>query len=518
MTNKFLSQMNFLMVKSSPLLRAALLWTAGLLFLATFIQMPIKWYDEGLILTGADRVAKGELPYLDFWTLYPPGQIFSLAGLFDMFGTNTLVARTYDLAIKSALALAAFYWMLEARISHKLALSGWFGMLLWLGYPNFALYPVYPSILLVLLSLIFLNRHLQSNKLIELFTSVFVLVWSALYRIDLGTYAGIAIASGLLLCRRSTLLPFIGCCLVFLLPLLVFLHFQFGLQVLFDNIITTPLHLIPNYRSLPYPAPGLGSKKIVYYLIPGILCVGLLISLRKTQRDDSPKRLVLLLTALTGILFLNQVRVRSDLIHLLPSGVFAIIALCLLASPAVEPIKTTRLYQKSLRVFFCLLLLSAIYKPFNNWFTSVRHFSPAECWSNSYASCLMQQQLSEDERSVLKWIDQHTSPSDSLYVGVANHDLFTTNYVSFYFLTQRRPATRYHELHPGVTTTRAVQLEMIKELESNTPPVIILSSNFKREPNLSAKDDAVDLLDMYIRAHYRNEATFGIFSVWTKLE
>ena len=52
-----------------------------------------------------------------------------------------------------------------------------------------------------------------------------------------------------------------------------------------------------------------------------------------------------------------------------------------------------------------------------------------------------------------------------LYAGLPRHDNVFANDVSIYFLAGRPIATRYHELHPGVTTTQAVQEEMVAELD-----------------------------------------------------
>jgi hypothetical protein len=56
---------------------------------------------------------------------------------------------------------------------------------------------------------------------------------------------------------------------------------------------------------------------------------------------------------------------------------------------------------------------------------------------------------------------------------------------------------------------------MIRELERNAPPYIVLDSEFDltREPNDSAKSSGVTLLDDYIRDKYQSAETFGIMSI-----
>jgi hypothetical protein len=43
-------------------------------------------YDEGLVLFGADRVLRGDVPYRDFWTLYGPASFLRRSR--DCFGCS----------------------------------------------------------------------------------------------------------------------------------------------------------------------------------------------------------------------------------------------------------------------------------------------------------------------------------------------------------------------------------------------------------------------------------------------
>ena len=69
-----------------------------------WMDATVGTYDEGLVLVGADRVLRGEMPYRDFWTLYGPGSYYLLAELFRVFGEFALVERGLDVAAKTAIA------------------------------------------------------------------------------------------------------------------------------------------------------------------------------------------------------------------------------------------------------------------------------------------------------------------------------------------------------------------------------------------------------------------------------
>jgi hypothetical protein len=73
-----------------------------------------------------------------------------------------------------------------------------------------------------------------------------------------------------------------------------------------------------------------------------------------------------------------------------------------------------------------------------------------------------------------------------------------------YFLAEREPATYYWCLDAGVTTTPAVQREMIRDLEgAGTGAVTIWLLPRNDEANESARSSGVTLLDDYLKRAYR---------------
>ncbi|MEE8606048.1 MAG: hypothetical protein V3S55_00460, partial [Nitrospiraceae bacterium] len=135
-------------MKNKLILIALFVFSATYLF--PIIKMNLGEYDEGVILAGADRIIKGHVPYTDFWALYPPGQFYTLAILFDTFGSSLLVARIYDIATKALIPILGFLIARKLQFSTKIALVTWGMLLVWVDYSGSTLYPVYPSILLIL--------------------------------------------------------------------------------------------------------------------------------------------------------------------------------------------------------------------------------------------------------------------------------------------------------------------------------------------------------------------------------
>jgi hypothetical protein len=124
--------------------------------------------------------------------------------------------------------------------------------------------------------------------------------------------------------------------------------------------------------------------------------------------------------------------------------------------------------------------------------------------------------VSSDVEEVVTLLKSRNT-TGSMYVGVENHDKMSSNEPAIYFLTGGRFGTKYHELHPGVVTTKQVQEEIIQDLVTNDVQTVVLSKGFREEPNDSQYDHRIDLLDRHIRNSYAQVANLSKYSVWEKL-
>ncbi len=118
-----------LAVAAIALVAAAWFW-AG-------IRLTLEWVDQGQIVYGAWRVARGDLPYRDFDHLYGPALFFLNGALMRWFGEDLLVVRIGLLATKALLAgLLFLVCRAVARPAIALAVTGWFvlewGVPLWI--------------------------------------------------------------------------------------------------------------------------------------------------------------------------------------------------------------------------------------------------------------------------------------------------------------------------------------------------------------------------------------------------
>ena len=101
-------------------------WVVALLLsaFAVYWVRPLFTYiglgsDEGIVLQGAVRILRGELPYRDFFSFYTPGSFYLHASIFHLFGTSERVARS--LLIVYAALFAVLTYMLSRRVNSRRA-------------------------------------------------------------------------------------------------------------------------------------------------------------------------------------------------------------------------------------------------------------------------------------------------------------------------------------------------------------------------------------------------------------
>jgi hypothetical protein len=120
--------------------------------------------------------------------------------------------------------------------------------------------------------------------------------------------------------------------------------------------------------------------------------------------------------------------------------------------------------------------------------------------------------LSPEAAQTVHYVQQHTASNDPVFVGLYRHDRIFVNDVTFYFVLNRPPATKWYHFDPGLQTSAAIQRVMIGELRLARPKLVVLTGRVwedNREPNDSALSSGVTLLDDYIRQEYEPAATFG---------
>ena len=108
-----------------------LIFLASALFFSLSMERTLGTYDEGVILTGAMRVAAGDVPHRDFYANYGPAQFYLLAALFKLFGQYVVVERALEVLVR-ALIVTVCYGLTTACCRRSIALAASIVCGLWL--------------------------------------------------------------------------------------------------------------------------------------------------------------------------------------------------------------------------------------------------------------------------------------------------------------------------------------------------------------------------------------------------
>lgn len=537
-------------------LLVALLCVAGAILLYLPTRVPLNIYDEGLALVNGLRVSRGEMPFRDYWAIYPPGQSYTLAAIFTWFGATILAERTYDVLIRWLCALVIFLvatQMLRRWTWPVLIYGLVIGLL---AAATFYGYAMFPALLFAFCALWCFFQYLAQRGQRWVLAAGLASGITALYRVDVAGYAGVAILLSLLLydllskpndgssaTRMSMFvgngLLVAGGALLIALPFYGYLALAGNGGELFNNLLIFPATTFHEVRHLPYPGflPDwsrwaqrgdwlaqvdwvLGEwlrfylPLLIYSLVALLSLVTLLGALRKRRTivaGDGQAMAVLVL----GLGLFVQALSRYDAIHALPTALPALLLLGWLWQRLV----TADWWRPFLAPLPALLTLVPLfvygYLPYAQLRTLVEHFPPNHCFSTlPQASCVP---IITEQAALIQYMDSLDQGRGALFVGVPTHDRIFINDVSFYFLANRPIATRYHELHPGVATTRPVQEEIAQTLEAQqTPWVVIADWGNPNEPNGSALSSGVTHLDEYLHTHYTFTKQFGNYQLWQR--
>ena len=524
------------------------------LFMLSMVLIPIKSpfnvYDEGLVVFNATRVLGGDLPYRDFWTIYPPGQFYTLAGLFRLFGTSLWISRLYDSF--ATLLVAVAVWSLARKFTSnapaRLATAVVGLQLASAGLHGSA---VIPSMAFGLLAIRSVLEYRSDTRVRWLVLAGTLMGVSACYRWDIGLYMVLCVAVTTLLLhvhsapwgspgarRFSEFKAGVALCgpiAVVILACFGAFALAGGGDALWQQVVVYPSTKLREVRWRPLPplipaflaARGTRPPKELLLELLGWLHFYYPLAVygaawwcgrshwhrgrAAADAQDYGRVTIVVL----GILLFALTLSRYDDQHVLPTSLIAslVVAMLLSKGAGFTLTRPTRwvamLLQAGLVLAFVLpsarqLALTLRYTP--PWRTHA-HLERASGVS-----------LESDQEQAVEFVMSHTRADDAIFVGNRQHDLIYVNDVGFYFLAARRCASHYSELHPGVATSLPVQQEIAEALESaGVRWVVLVDRPAPAEPNASSVSSGVGWLDDRLRSRYEPAARFGAYRILRRI-
>lgn len=488
-----------------------LLWPAlAVAYFGTLLTQPPGLYDEGMIVSGAERVLQGQIPYRDFYACYPPGQFYTIAGVFSAFGSSLLVERIWDTLWR--LAIIVFIVLLaraalEGRRPHLLPLicAG-----LVTGASSYYLYPTTAAMLPCLAALWCTVQSLKTRSLRWIFLGGFLSGVGVLYRHDLAacvlgavtlTLCYLGMGRGKQKWLQLVVVFWAGVLLVVTIPGLYF-WLWVPHDALLQSFVEFPrITFSSRYHPVPSPASLLAWTD---FYMP----IAIILATAVTFRQRVTRMPALLLLFVTSILALALAAQRVDIAHSYPAIIFSLALLCMcIADWRLESRQSLLLPLLLSGVILCYGFVPLVVWRWQR--TRERDAVPTDIVRAGPIH------LEADQWQAIRYIQQHLAPGKFLYVGVEPHTSAHNNDCLFYFLADRPTATRFDWFLPGVTSSAAVQSEILDNIrQKQVEYVVLLSLSGARAPSSIETDSGENILDDGIRRDYAQVAEFGNYTIW----
>ena len=481
---------------------------------------PALIYDEGFALTNGLRVLRGDLPFLDFWTVYPPGTSHVLAIFFSLLEPSLEVSRWVHLVWIGL--MAAFAHLLMTSVANRLIAS--VTTMLVTAWACLALTPSYsmtPAIALALASLTLLERGWQRDSRIA--CSVGGLIGGSIvfFRHDLAAYLLLsalvcyvvllaANSSSCVVNARPLLRRYLGWYAAMGFASLAIILARSGIEPFVDQALLFPSLIQGDQRFLPFPAfmsfwstSTDPARWLLTWLAPTMLCLAL--ALTGMWRRLLPERTLLVVTItgpLSGLLLL-QAFARLDLVHAAPSLIFVAITSSAIGGAVVG--KRNVAARASCGFAVAAFSLCSVIQLSN-------YFHPREAVSCLYNNNCMR--TAPDQNAALDFVNRNFAADEPIFVGNRRHDRIHVNDALLYFRMNRPIPTKWNEMHPGEVTTAEVQSQIVEELEGQKVRVAILvdiPSGLER--NASAESSQAYVLDTYLSSQFSPVWRQGRYSV-----
>lgn len=475
------------------------------------------------------------MPYRDFWTVYPPGIFYLLAGLFRLFGVSMLVERVFYVVVH-VLIVALAYRLVSRLATRWAALPASFLVCLWIGAAPLYGSRLYPALLLVLSSCLFLFRYFDDRRWLWTVLASLSVAAASLFRHDFGFYAcvsaaivlsvlggrdaannggtgpGRIVAGAVRECARFGVVVAAA-----LLPIAALLLIKVGPGELYRHLVLFPA-LLREFRGLPYPPPLPLLENAVYYL-PLLYIPSTLRLILVARRDGfSSNWLGTSYLLLVGLGLLSYAGLRPDMGHLTPANLVAVVVLfssLLTAGRGATALPVLLKWGLAAMTAIALVVVGRVF------------IGEAKATLGAYGGAdyavmdldraqgiRARRSRTESMESAIRHVREHVPADAKIFVGNSRHDAILVNDVLFYFLAERHCASRYHELHPGVATTRRVQERIVEELrQAAVEHAVVVAMAPGREPNRSSESSGVTVLDRYLRANYVRVQQFGPYLV-----
>jgi hypothetical protein len=535
---------------------AILLVTGGLL-----VQLPgLLWgIPGGKAINNALRILDGDVPYRDFWTMYAPGHFYLVAGIFKVFGTHVWtqgVAAQLLIAIDGAL-LFLLTRRLGLPVRPAVLIGAAFVLMQW-GHHEVTSYETSLVFLIFAIDRVvgYAQARLGPGALIVAGLLCGAGAWfkhDVSFHIAFGLIAGLSLAWLMTPGRRpaggvspaGVLLRIGGGAAIAALPVIALLAWKAGPDA-WRDLVTFPAGDFRVVRGEPYPPllpdwawlelwlrdPGnlvraaetsVRFSRWIQANVPQILFAGSLVALVRMRRSLPPATLIVGAVCLAAMpLFWAAAHVQQNT-HLISLWIFSVMLGSLFLTSAAPHTWT----RGALMLLIVLQTGSFLINPVRQ-LAEIAYFWPDHATLDfpSVAGIRVPRDRYEVNHPIVSFIRAHVPESEPIYAGLIRHDSIVINNQVFYYLSGRRVASRYNEIHPGFVDLEPVQREIIADLNRlNVRCAVLWEFGWSKafmDDILAARRQAIPaigatVLDEFFRREFQEVARYGEYVlVWRK--
>ena len=267
-----------------------------------------------------------------------------------------------------------------------------------------------------------------------------------------------------------------------------------------------------------------------FYTPLALYCLGIAATitmlLQSRRASGSINLLGVMLLTIYGLALFNLALNRSDTIHLLPTSIAALMLVTVLAHVTVRPRWNRFSVSRRRRLLFRLsplLLFIVMASTYRSLLTGIHVLGSAVAQDSLalHPVTATAESTPPGQAQAVQFIQDRAADSETIFVGNVRNDRTAINDAMFYFLAQRRNATRFDDLAFTAMEPLSLQKELVRDLEAKaTRYVVLFTESYATlrewDRNGWGASSDVTLLDEFIRERFIHEAEFGQYSVWVK--
>jgi hypothetical protein len=531
----------------------------GLFAAAILVQFPaLFWgFPGSKAIVNALRILNGDVVYRDFWTMYAPGHFYLVAGLIKVFGRHAwvqgLAAQTFIAADAALLFMIVRHVGLPRRVAVLIGAS--FVGMQW-GHREVTSYETaLPFLFVALDRIVAYAQGRGARNLVIAGILCGIAAWfkhDVAFHVASGIVVGLTVSWFLVSPRPAEWIApagvvgrVVGGAVVAAAPVVALLAWKAGPDA-WRDLIVFPATDFRVVRGEPYPplipewsaidswirdplnvVKAAGSARYLSAWIeanvPQIVFVAGAVAVWLKRRELSASTTALAVLALASMpLFSLSAHVQQNT-HLSSLWVCSI----LFGAVVWSELATRRGLLAVAAGLFVLYTAAFLVRPARQ-IAEIAYFWPEHAVLEfpNVAGARVARRQYEIYQPIVSFIREHVPESEPIYVGLVRHDAIIISNQTFYYFADRRVASRYNELHPGVADRDDAQREIIADLNRlNVRCIVLWAFGWPKsvmDEELAHRrryipEVGATTLDEFIRREYQEVGRYGEYILlWRK--